>query len=253
MKVQGKETDLEIEVTDESNNGGKHSQVKKHRRKNVIHLWEFLLELLANDNLCTIICWSRRELNEFQLKRPEEVARRWGLLRKRKGMNYKKLSRALRFYYGKGIIQKVPGERFTYKFDKLPYRYHPEVSQPRNQDCKLTSWDQEQKQILSDKSTSYLSKESVFSSSYEQSTLSRAHIPLGKSIIPSLIPSAAQSTQISQVSVQQLSPQICILSKITLKATAPSLFPERDLLNCTTKSIPVSVIKRSPPIHYADE
>ena len=107
MKVQGTETDLEIEVTDESNNGGKHSQVKKHRRKNVIHLWEFLLELLANDNLCTIICWSRRELNEFQLKRPEEVARRWGLLRKRKGMNYEKLSRALRFYYGKGIIQKV--------------------------------------------------------------------------------------------------------------------------------------------------
>ncbi|XP_022784502.1 ETS domain-containing protein Elk-3-like [Stylophora pistillata] len=146
--VQGTETDLEIAVAYESNNGGKHSEVKKHRRKNVIHLWEFLLELIAKDNLCTIICWSRRELKEFQVKRPEEVSRRWGLLRKRKGMNYEKLSRALRFYYGKGIIQKVPGQQFTYKFDKLLYRYEPEVSQARNKDSKLSSCDQEQNEVF---------------------------------------------------------------------------------------------------------
>ena len=30
-----------------------------------------------------------------------------GLVKRKKGMNYEKLSRALRFYYGQGIIQKV--------------------------------------------------------------------------------------------------------------------------------------------------
>ncbi|XP_066014771.1 uncharacterized protein [Pocillopora verrucosa] len=232
-------TDLGIEVINKSNDGGRNPEVKKYRRKNIIHLWEFLLELLANDNLCTIICWSRKEFKEFQLKRPEEVARRWGLLRRRrKGMNYEKLSRALRFYYGQGIIQKVPGQRFTYKFDKLPYRYDPEVSQ---------SWYQERKKISSDKSTSCLSGQSLLSSSFKQSTLARAQIPLGSSSSPSLIPSAARSTKASQVTTQRLSPQICIssnLSKITLKASVPLLFPKQDLLNFPTKSIPVSVIKR---------
>ena len=31
-------------------------------------------------------------------------------------MNYDKLSRSLRYYYEKGIMQKVPGERYVYKF-----------------------------------------------------------------------------------------------------------------------------------------
>lgn len=82
----------------------------KPRFKNIIHLWEFLLELLSNENCCAIISWSRREQNEFRLKKPGEVARRWGILRQKKGMTYEKLSRSLRFYYGQGIIQKVSGK-----------------------------------------------------------------------------------------------------------------------------------------------
>jgi hypothetical protein len=31
-------------------------------------------------------------------------------------MNYEKLSRAIRYYYSKNIIKKVPGKRFVYKF-----------------------------------------------------------------------------------------------------------------------------------------
>ena len=31
-------------------------------------------------------------------------------------MNYDKLSRSLRYYYEKGIMQKVSGERYVYKF-----------------------------------------------------------------------------------------------------------------------------------------
>jgi len=54
-----------------------------------------------------MICWTNREAGEFKLKNQEEVARRWGTLKHRPGMNYDKLSRALRYYYQKGIIKKV--------------------------------------------------------------------------------------------------------------------------------------------------
>lgn len=39
-----------------------------------------------------------------------QVARRWGLQKNRPAMNYDKLSRSLRYYYEKGIMQKVAGE-----------------------------------------------------------------------------------------------------------------------------------------------
>ena len=39
-----------------------------------------------------------------------QVARRWGIQKNRPAMNYDKLSRSLRYYYEKGIMQKVAGE-----------------------------------------------------------------------------------------------------------------------------------------------
>lgn len=45
-----------------------------------------------------------------------QVARRWGVQKNRPAMNYDKLSRSLRYYYEKGIMQKVAGERYVYKF-----------------------------------------------------------------------------------------------------------------------------------------
>ena len=80
---------------------------QRPRFKNTIHLWEFLLELLNNKRYASIISWTRKEQGEFMLKKQEEVARQWGLLKQRQGMNYDKLSRSLRYYYGKKIIQKV--------------------------------------------------------------------------------------------------------------------------------------------------
>ncbi|GLD60065.1 ETS translocation variant 4 [Lates japonicus] len=44
------------------------------------------------------------------------VARLWGMQKNRPAMNYDKLSHSLRYYYEKGIMQKVAGERYVYKF-----------------------------------------------------------------------------------------------------------------------------------------
>lgn len=54
------------------------------------------------------IAWTGKGM-EFKLVEPEEVARLWGLQKNRPAMNYDKLSRSLRYYYEKGIMQKVAG------------------------------------------------------------------------------------------------------------------------------------------------
>ena len=84
------------------------SASQEPRYKNIVHLWEFLLELLAYGHECrSIITWIREEHGEFKLHNPGEVAKIWGAYKQIRGMNYEKLSRALRYYYQKGIIRKV--------------------------------------------------------------------------------------------------------------------------------------------------
>lgn len=80
-----------------------------------MQLWQFLVALLDDENNNNCIAWTGRGL-EFKLLEPEEVARRWGMQKNRPAMNYDKLSRSLRYYYEKGIMQKVAGERYVYKF-----------------------------------------------------------------------------------------------------------------------------------------
>lgn len=47
---------------------------------------------------------------------PDEVAKRWGVRKNKPKMNYEKLSRGLRYYYDKNIIQKTAGKRYVYRF-----------------------------------------------------------------------------------------------------------------------------------------
>lgn len=51
------------------------------------------------------------------------MARRWGIQKNRPAMNYDKLSRSLRYYYEKGIMQKVKRKHFP----KEIYGTHPVV------------------------------------------------------------------------------------------------------------------------------
>ncbi|VDM40522.1 unnamed protein product [Toxocara canis] len=42
---------------------------------------------------------------------PEAVAKLWGIRKRKPSMNYDKLSRALRYYYGKGIVKNNKDNR----------------------------------------------------------------------------------------------------------------------------------------------
>ncbi|XP_035808833.2 ETS translocation variant 5-like isoform X1 [Amphiprion ocellaris] len=88
-----------------------------YQRRGSLQLWQFLLTLLDNPANGHLIVWTGRNM-EFKLIDPEEVARLWGIQKNRPAMNYDKLSRSLRYYYEKGIMQKVKvaGERYVYKF-----------------------------------------------------------------------------------------------------------------------------------------
>lgn len=114
-------------MTDLTQHTRNHCEKRKEagRINNTLHLWEFLLELLEDERYEPLISWTRKEAGEFKIKRQEDVAHKWGRLKQRASMNYDKLSRSLRYYYHKGIIKKVQGQRLVYKFDKLPYAYKP--------------------------------------------------------------------------------------------------------------------------------
>lgn len=86
-----------------------------YQRRGSLQLWQFLVTLLDDPANAHFIAWTGRGM-EFKLIEPEEVARRWGIQKNRPAMNYDKLSRSLRYYYEKGIMQKVAGERYVYKF-----------------------------------------------------------------------------------------------------------------------------------------
>uniref|UniRef100_H2YZV9 ETS domain-containing protein n=1 Tax=Ciona savignyi TaxID=51511 RepID=H2YZV9_CIOSA len=85
------------------------------RRSGPIQLWQFLIELLTDRSCQHFITWTGDGW-EFKMIDPDEVARRWGRRKNKPKMNYEKLSRGLRYYYDKNIIQKTAGRRYVYRF-----------------------------------------------------------------------------------------------------------------------------------------
>ena len=84
-----------------------------------MQLWQFLYALLNDPNkkYNKLIEWTANCLSrEFRLLEPEAIAIWWGEHKNKKNMSYDKLSRSLRYYYDKGIIRKISGERYVYQF-----------------------------------------------------------------------------------------------------------------------------------------
>ncbi|VDP66953.1 unnamed protein product [Echinostoma caproni] len=99
---------------------GPHDVIQSTLGSNPLHsgpiqLWQFLLEELRNPQAREFIHWTGNDW-EFKLKDPNQVAKRWGARKNKPKMNYEKLSRGLRYYYDKRIIQKVSGKRYVYRF-----------------------------------------------------------------------------------------------------------------------------------------
>ena len=62
------------------------------------------------------IQWRNEERMEFELVKPNMVAALWGEYKHKKKMTYEKLSRAIRYYYKTGKIEKIPDRRLQYRF-----------------------------------------------------------------------------------------------------------------------------------------
>ncbi|XP_007939320.1 ETS-related transcription factor Elf-3 [Orycteropus afer afer] len=83
------------------------------------HLWEFIRDILIHPELNEgLMKWENRHEGVFKFLRSEAVAQLWGQKKKNNSMTYEKLSRAMRYYYKREILERVDGRRLVYKFGK---------------------------------------------------------------------------------------------------------------------------------------
>jgi len=79
-----------------------------------VEIWQFLLNLLTDSDYQNVIEWIDDE-GTFKITNPSTVSMMWGLVKNNWRMDYNKMASALRYHYGKGIIERAKGKH-VYKF-----------------------------------------------------------------------------------------------------------------------------------------
>ncbi|CAL8359766.1 unnamed protein product, partial [Lota lota] len=83
------------------------------------HLWEFIRDILLHpERNPGLIKWEDRTEGVFRFLKSEAVAQLWGRRKNNSSMTYEKLSRAMRYYYKREILERVDGRRLVYKFGR---------------------------------------------------------------------------------------------------------------------------------------
>ncbi|XP_062418998.1 ETS homologous factor isoform X2 [Pungitius pungitius] len=96
----------------------KSRQVKRHNPRG-IHLWEFIRDILLEpERNPGLIKWEDRTDGVFRFLKSDAVAQLWGKKKNNISMTYEKLSRAMRYYYKREILERVDGRRLVYKFGR---------------------------------------------------------------------------------------------------------------------------------------
>uniref|UniRef100_A0A8U8BF01 Uncharacterized protein n=1 Tax=Geospiza parvula TaxID=87175 RepID=A0A8U8BF01_GEOPR len=99
------------------------------------HLWEFIRDILIHPELNEgLMKWEDRREGVFKFLRSEAVAQLWGQKKKNSSMTYEKLSRAMRYYYKREILERVDGRRLVYKFGKNSSGWKEEEVLNRNKE-----------------------------------------------------------------------------------------------------------------------
>ncbi|XP_056303693.1 ETS-related transcription factor Elf-3 [Danio aesculapii] len=94
------------------------SKKSKHAPRGT-HLWEFIRDILIHpEQNQGLMKWEDRRDGVFKFLKSEAVAQLWGQKKKNSSMTYEKLSRAMRYYYKREILERVDGRRLVYKFGK---------------------------------------------------------------------------------------------------------------------------------------
>lgn len=82
---------------------------------NQIQLYQFLYSMLREPSCEYMIKWMD-SVGRFKIIQPELIAAAWGRKKNKLNIDYPKLSRALRYYYGRNIIEKIKNKPHEYAF-----------------------------------------------------------------------------------------------------------------------------------------
>lgn len=77
-------------------------------------LYQFILQLLDDENKRELIRWEPQQEGVFRIMNKDQVAKMWGDVRNRT-ITYDSLSRGLRHYYSQGLLEAV-NKKLHYKF-----------------------------------------------------------------------------------------------------------------------------------------